>query len=327
MSYKAKPSAPVLAVDIGGTKILAAVVSPEYEVLADSRVPTNAAGGPGEVIARIKSSINDVLREACLDVSQVDSISLAAAGAVSGPVLTASPNLPGWRDIALADIVQAEFGARTCLIHDCNAAALAEQRLGAGRGVADFIYVTVSTGIGGGIIIGGKLYTGASGGAGEVGHMTIDIDGPPCPCGNIGCLEMLASGKAVAREAVRRLKNGEKSSLVDVANGNLESITAETVEAAARAGDILARDILARAAYYLGVGFVNLVNVLNPALIVVGGGMSRMGDTLLEPGRRLVRERAFAQSSSVVRIVNAELGDNAGVLGAAIFARQMTEGL
>ena len=180
----------------------------------------------------------------------------------------------------------------------------------------------MSTGIGGGVIINDKLFCGPSGSAGEIGHMTIDVNGPRCNCGNIGCLEMLASGTAVAQEAIRRIGRGDGSSLIEIVEGEIENITAEKVEIAARDGDSLALDVIAKAATYLGVGMVNLVNIFNPEMIIVGGGMAKMGDLLLAPARQVVQERAFQLPAQAVRIVPAQLGDDAGVLGAATFAFQ-----
>ncbi|MBA7654162.1 Glucokinase [subsurface metagenome] len=219
-----------------------------------------------------------------------------------------------------------KYRVNTFLINDAGAAALGEHRLGAGRGVSNLIYLTVSTGIGGGIIINGKLYSGQCGGAGEIGHMTIDVNGPRCNCGNTGCFEVLASGTAVAKEAIRRIRQGEGSSLIEIVAGKIENITAEKVEVAARDGDSLALDIISRAAIYLGVGMVNLVNIFNPEMIIVGGGMAKMGDLLLNPARQVVKERAFQLSAQAVRIVPAQLGEDAGVLGAAIFAFEQGAG-
>jgi len=180
----------------------------------------------------------------------------------------------------------------------------------------------VSTGIGGGIIIDGRLYFGSSGGAGEIGHTTVDVNGPRCNCGNIGCLEMLASGTAVAKEVIKRIRQGERSSLTEIVGGKIENITAEEVSMAAQDGDCLASEVILKAATYLGVGIANLVNIFNPEMIIIGGGMAKMGDLLLNPARQVVRERAFQLSAQAVRIVPAQLGDDAGVLGAAVFAFQ-----
>jgi len=313
---------PVLAVDLGGTKIIAAIIS--SKVIAREYQLTRADEGPPSVIKRILSTIDHLLDLRNLDPSQLDSMSIAAAGAIDieKGLVTLSPNLPGWRNIPLRDVVREKYGANTFLINDASAAVLGEHHFGAGKGVNNLIMLTVGTGIGGGIIINGELYPGPSGSAGEIGHMTIDINGPKCNCGNIGCWERLVSGKAVAEEAIRRLGQGEKSSLTEIVGGKIKSITAEKVSLAAQNGDFLALEVISKAATYLGIGLVNLVNIFNPEMIIIGGGLAKMGDLLLEPARRVVKERAFQVSARLVRIVPAQLGDDAAVLGAAIFARQ-----
>ena len=314
----------VLAIDLGGTKIIAAVISHQGQIMARESYLTLAEEGPQPVIDRIFSATDHLLGVSDIDPSQLHSISIASAGAVDFEqgVVTSSPNLPGWRDIPLRDMVSRKYRVKTFLINDASAAALGEHQFGAGKGVNNLIYLTVSTGIGGGIIIDGKLYLGPSGSAGEVGHMTIDVNGPECSCGNIGCLEMLASGKAIAREAIRRISQGEESSLTKMVEGKLEDTTAEKVGAAAEGGDSLALEVISQAANYLGVGMVNLVNIFNPEMIIVGGGVAQMGDLLLVPVRRVAEERAFKLPAQAVRIVPARLGDSAGVLGAAVFAFQ-----
>ena len=316
---------PVLAIDLGGTKIAAALISPDNRVMDKAYSPTLVSKGPQPVIDRIFSMIDHLLSQGNTNAAQIYGIAIAAAGAIDTDkgLITSSPNLPGWLNIPLRDIVRKRYGADTCLLNDANAAALAEHRLGAGRGSANLIYLTVSTGIGGGIIVNGELYSGISGCAGEIGHMTIDANGPECNCGNVGCLEVLASGTAVANEAKRRIKQGERSRLTDIVPGDPEGITAEKVAIAAQGGDQLALDVISRAAIYLGVGMVNLVNIFNPEMIIVGGGLSKMGELLLGPARQVAKQRAFPLCAGAVRIVTAELGDEAGVLGAAIYARQL----
>ncbi len=227
--------------------------------------------------------------------------------------------MPHWRNVQLRHILAEKLGVVTYIINDASAAALGEYRFGAGRGFDNMIYLTVSTGIGGGIIVDGELYSGADGCAGELGHMTIEVDGPQCHCGNFGCLEALASGWAVVREAKTRINQGEKSSIIELVDGRFESITAETVAVAARRGDQLAANIVRDAANYLGVGLANLVNIFNPELIVIGGGLSKMGNMLLKPARKVLKERAFTLPARTVRLVRARLGGNAGIIGAAAY--------
>jgi glucokinase len=314
---------PVLAVDLGGTKILTALVL-DGRILVKDYSTTNARGGVSSVIKRINESIARVLKQCGQDCSQIYSISIAAAGAIDtrNGVVTLSPNLPDWRDVPLAKMIQEKYPLKTYLVHDAGAAALGEHGYGAGKGLENIIFLTVSTGIGGGIIINNKLYEGAAGAAGEVGHMTIDINGSKCPCGNTGCLENLASGTAMAREAVRLIKSGEKSSLIDMVKGKIDRITAKEILYAVNEQDSLAMSVVNRIAFNLGVGLVNLVNIFNPEMIVIGGGISNFGEYLLEPARRVVKERAFPFPAKMVKIVKAKLGEDAGVIGAEVYARQ-----
>jgi glucokinase len=312
---------PVLAVDLGGTKIIAAVVAPDGKVVSRHYCLTLAEKGRKTVIDRLLYALSESVAKANLTNSELAGLGVAAAGIIDTErgIVTTSPNLPGWRNVPLKDIVAEMSGLATYLINDASAAALGEQRFGAGMGFDNIIYLTVSTGIGGGIIIGSELYSGADGCAGEVGHMTVEADGPQCHCGNFGCLEALASGWAVAKAAITRINNGEKSSIVELVDGRLENITAETVAVAARRGDQLAADIVAEAAKYLCIGLANLVNIFNPELIVIGGGLSKMGDMLLKPARKVLEERAFQLPAQTVRIVRARLGSNAGIIGAAAY--------
>ena len=319
-----KPELPVLAVDLGGTKIIAAIISDKGQVMAREYYLTLAEEGPQSVIDRILSAIDHILGSVNLDLSKLHSISLAAAGTIDldKGLVTLSPNLPGWCNIPLRDIVKEKHRVDTFLINDASAAALGEHHFGVGRGVNNLVLLTLGTGIGGGIIINGELYSGPCGSAGEIGHATIDVNGPRCGCGNVGCLEMLASGTAIAQEAVRRISQGERSSLTKIVDGKAGNITAKEVSLAAQNGDSLALEVISQAATYLGVAMVNLVNIFNPEMIIIGGGMAQMGDLLLNTARQVVKERAFPLSAQAVRIVTAQLGDNAGVLGAAVFARQ-----
>ena len=264
----------IVAVDIGGTKIMTAVFSTDGQILAKDVCPTIANEGVDAVIERLKSSIGNLLNQHKLSASRLAGIGIACAGGIdsaSGIVVTPSPNLPGWSDLPLRDIIEERFGVDTCVLNDASSAALGEQRFGAGQGAKNLVLVTLGTGIGGGIVIDGQLYLGACGSAGEIGHMTVDEGGPICGCGNVGCLEVMSSGRAIAREAVRRLSQGEKSSLTETTRGEVSDITSEQVATAAAAGDSLALDVFTRAGHYLGVGLVNIVNAFNPEMIILGG--------------------------------------------------------
>lgn len=320
---------PVVAVDIGGTKIMTAVFSTDGQMLAKDVCPTLVEEGVNAVIERLASAIYTILNRNGVVASRLAGIGVACAGGIdsaSGVVVTPSPNLPDWFDIPLQDIIKKRFNVDTFVLNDASSAALGEQRFGAGQGVKNLVLVTLGTGIGGGIIIDGNLYLGARGSAGELGHMTVDEGGPVCGCGNTGCLEVMASGRAVAREAVRRLSQGEKSSLTEITGGKVENITTEQVAAAAAADDSLALDVLSRASHYLGVGLVNIVNVFNPEMIILGGGMAELESLYVEPAKKLVMERAFSISTKKLSIVTARLGNEAGVYGAAVYAIEQRTG-
>ncbi|MEW6033911.1 MAG: ROK family protein [Chloroflexota bacterium] len=312
---------PVLSVDIGGTKILAALVSPGGEVLASDHSPTPSQEGYEAILERVESAARRLIHKSGSAKVQPTAAAVAVAGVtdVVKGIVTTSPNLPLWRDVPLKTLLEQRLGLETFLLNDARAAALGEHRVGAGRGASNMVFITVSTGIGGGIIIGGQLYQGTCGAAGEIGHMVIDVNGPRCGCGNKGCLEALASGTAIAREATERLAHGIRSSIPQYAGGSGD-ITAQAVAAAAGHGDRLAQGVISRAARYLGVGLANLINIFNPEVVVVGGGVAKMGEMLLKPARRVMRQKAFKLPASVVRIVPAQLGAEAGVIGAAMYA-------
>lgn len=317
---------PVIAIDIGGTKIIIALFNADGKVLDKSFSLTHAGNGVDAVINRLVLAINDILKKNHLTPPRIDAISIACAGGIDttkGIVVTPSPHLPGWTNLPLAEIIKEKTGIVTYVLNDASAAALGEQRLGIGQGVKNLVLFTVGTGIGGGIIIDGKLYLGARGGAGEFGHMTVEPNGLKCGCGNIGCLELYASGTALVNDVIARLQGAQKSFLVDMAKGDLTKITAEMVDDADRRGDKLAQESIVRAAYYLGVGMVNVVNIFNPEMVVIGGGMAAMGETLVAPGRVMVEKRAYSINAQSARVVIGKLGNEAGVYGAAAYAFDM----
>ena len=314
----------ILGVDLGGTKILTAVANSQGKMLSRDHSITPAQKGHKAVIQSILESVHRTLERADVAISDLIVIGVGAPGLLNPEtgILFTSPNLPGWRDVPLRDIIQEKLGKKTFLINDANAAALGEFYFGAARGARNFIYITISTGIGGGIVIDGKIYSGAIGAAGEVGHMTIDDDGPICNCGNRGCWEALASGTALARDARYRIEEGVKTSILEYADGDMKKITAQVIHSAARQGDSLAKELIGRTGYYVGVGLANLVNIFNPELIVIGGGLSNIGDMLFEPAFKVAGERAYKEAFQAVRFASAELGRNSGVLGAVAFALQ-----
>lgn len=312
-----------IGIDLGGTKILTALIDSRGKIVLSDQRATLASEGPDIIIEAMLDSIRNALKQADASPAEIGTIGIAAAGLADSRtgVLYTSPNLPGWHHVPLRDRIQQSLGIKTFLINDAKAAALGEYRFGAGRGTDYLIYVTLGTGIGGGIVINGKIYGGATGLAGEIGHMTIDDNGPKCYCGNTGCWEVLASGTAMAREAKRLITSGADTSILDLTGGDIEKVTAEIINTAALNGDRPATELIAWTSHNIGVGLANLINIFNPRLIVIGGGLSKMGDMLLKPAYEVAGQRAFKEAYDAVRFAPAGLGGSSGVLGAAAFAR------
>ena len=308
-----------IGVDLGGTKILSAIITSTGKIAARVQMPTEADKGKDHVIRTIKSSIRSLLNRSNISLSRISCIGIGAPGPIltNKGVIFDPPNLPGWKRVPLKRIMEKEFNKPVVLGNDADAAALGEALFGAGKGRRDFVYITVSTGIGGGIIINGVLYTGAVGGAGEIGHMKIIDNGPRCGCGRTGCLEVLASGKAMARRAKEEIAKGRRSLMTKLVDGRIENLNAFTVERAARRGDKLARDIVNEASRYFGIGLSNIINILAPDMIAIGGGVSNMGDIFLKPAIRIAREFSLSPANTHVRITRAKLKRDVGVLGAA----------
>ena len=309
----------VLGIDLGGTKINTAVVDRAGSMLAHDFRQTLVAEGPDAVIDRMIDAAREVIARAQVRPDQVEAAGVCAPGPLDleAGLTLSPPNLPGWERIPLIARISERLGMPAQLENDANAAALGENRFGAGRGTQHMIYVTASTGIGGGLILDGRLYHGASGLAGEIGHQTILPHGPICGCGNRGCLESLASGTAIARRGRESVARGVPTLIADLAEGDPGRISAKLVAQAAERGDAEARMILSQAMDFLGIGMANLVNLFNPELIVIGGGLTNLGDALFGPVRRAVERIAFPTAAQAVRIVPAQLGDNVGALGAA----------
>jgi len=312
----------ILVLDLGGTQFRIALANDEGELLRRYAEPLDAPDKPEQTIGQMKNAIKEMLSG--IDLELLRGMGVAVAGLVkpTDGVLLTSPNLLDWYNTPMKDIWEQELHLPVWVCNDADLAALGEHRFGAGRGIDDLIYITVSTGIGGGVITGGKLLLGASGFAAEVGHMTIDLNGPGCSCGNVGCLEMLASGTAIARFAVEKISRGELSTITDLVTGDLGKVTAETVAEAARSGDLVAREVMHTAGANLGIGVVNLVHIFNPELVIIGGGCSKAGDLIFEPVRQVVDERTMPDIS--VRIVPTALGDAPGLLGAVALVLENT---
>ncbi|MBI3287221.1 MAG: ROK family protein [Chloroflexi bacterium] len=313
---------PVVALDVGGTKLRAALVDRQGRILHRDEVSTLAQEGPEAVIGRMEALIRHLTED-----REYGSIGIAMPGPLNPRegIVYETPNLPGWHNVPLAARIAKAFETPVRLDNDANLAALGEHRFGAGRGAEEMVYITVSTGIGGGIITRGELLYGWRGSAAEVGHMVIEPSGPRCGCGNRGCLEALASGTAIAREAIERIQAGAVSAILDLADGEVGSVTGKTVTEAAAQGDHLAQEILEQASYYLGIGIATLLNLLNPQLIILGGGVALSGRLPDEPMWRAIQEHALPSIRRGVEIKYAALGDDAGLLGASVIAFEELE--
>ncbi|GIV95572.1 MAG: glucokinase [Herpetosiphonaceae bacterium] len=304
----------VIGVDLGGTHLRGALIDERGTILSHVRTATLASEGPQAVIGRIADVIEQVRRDA---PGPIKGVGVGAPGPVdpeAGMVIVA-PNMPGWEHIPLCSLVQERVQLPVVIGNDANAAALAEWLFGAGKGLRNLIYVTISTGIGGGIIAEGRLLLGRRGLAAEVGHMVIQADGPRCGCGNLGCWEVMASGTALARMALDALMSSDRSSLLrDIAaRGRL---TAADVTTAAQKGDALARELLAQEGTYIGIGIVSLLHLFSPDIVILGGGVTNSGELIFAPMRQAIAERAIP-GYRTVPIVTTSLGDEVGVLGAA----------
>jgi glucokinase len=311
-------------IDLGGTKILTLVADADGRVAGSARLPTMAAQGPAAVVARMVESVAAAAGEARVEVKDLQGCGVSAPGPidVDDGVITDPPNLPGWHNAPLAEELRERLGISVRLENDANCGAIGEHQFGAGRGFRHMVYLTVSTGIGGGIIIDDRLYAGASGAAGEIGHMAVAIapDSPRCGAGHPGCLEAFASGTAIANRAADLIAAGGLPRTARLAE-RTPPLSAEEVYQAGVEGEAEAMAIIQSAGRYLGIGLASIINIFNPQAIIIGGGLVNLGEALLGPAIEIARARSFAQPFVDVRIVEAELGDRSAALGALAVAR------
>lgn len=316
----------VVGVDLGGTKILAAVVTADGKIMGQAKRKTKPETGTESVIERIVKTVDEALAGAKTSRGEVRAVGIGAPGPIdpdTGTVLMA-PNLNGWENVPLAKTLSEQLGVPVFLDNDVNVGTLGEFVYGAGRGAKDVIGVFVGTGIGGGLIIGGQLRSGARHAAGEIGHMIVLAEGPYCGCGNRGCIEALASRTAIVNSLRMAMQSGRKTTLTEaLAGGGVERLSSGVLAQAWKSNDTLTVEVLTRVQYYLGLHLASLVNFLDPELIVLGGGViEALGEDFLQPIRRVAYQH-FTQrrDASQVKIVLSQLGDNAGILGAAVAAR------
>ena len=322
----------ILGVDLGGTNIVVGAMPEDgSRELAIRSEPTHAERGSEAVVDRIVSMIAQVISDviASHDAQTHDflGVGIGAPGPLDRErgVVVVAPNL-GWRDFPLRDAISDRIRLPATLDNDANCATLGEWWRGAAQGGRNVVGITIGTGIGGGIVIGGQLYHGSSDVAGEIGHTTIDSTGRYCRCGNYGCLEAYASGPAIALRAREALERDEVSALHKMVKGDLDLLTAATVYEAAHRGDALALEVVRDTARFLGTGIANLLNTVNPDVVVITGGVTRAGDRLFEPLRAEVKRRAFRPAVAACRIVPGALEGTAGVVGAVATFKQQKLG-
>lgn len=312
----------VVGVDVGGTHIRAAAIAHDGTVVARRHVACRAADGFEPVVDRLVAAIEGVAADAGIDPEVPVGVALPGPVNPRTGVLGLAPNLPGWRDVPIRDLLAARLGRPVVPGNDVNVAALGEWRYGAGKGARDLIYLGVGTGVGSGVVAGGRLLLGQHGLAMEAGHMVVDMDGPECHCGGRGCLEALCAGWAIGRTARDLLATGRPSILPELAAERGEEVGGALVNEAAQAGDALAIEVLAMAGRALGVGVASLVHIFNPEIVAIGGGVATAGELLFAPMREAFAAQVMAAFREDLRIVPSALGQDAGLLGAGVLAAE-----
>jgi glucokinase len=304
--------APVLALDIGGTKLAAGVVDAAGRVHSFLVAPSRAAEGPAPVLERLFELGRRAVAESDVGWAAITAVGIGCGGPLDAErgVLLAPPHLPGWHDVPVTELAARAYERPAILENDASAAALGEYRYGAGAGTTNMVYLTLSTGVGGGVVVDGSLYRGASGNGGELGHVTIDWHGRPCKgCGRLGCLEAYVSGTSIAERA---------------REAGLEVATAEEVSAGARAGEPVAGRVWDETVEALACGLTSIVNLFEPELVVLGGGVSLSGEQLIGPVRAAVRASTMKPAGEAADIVQSALGERVGVVGAAAIVYDRT---
>jgi len=308
------------AIDLGGTTVSCGLATAAAEFAAETSFDTHAAEGPEAVLARIAGNLRGICEKAGRAPRAIGMGIPGLVDVVRG-ITRFLPNLASqWRDVHVAEFLSREFGCAVYLLNDARLATLGEMHYGAGAGARNLVFLTIGTGIGGGVVIDGRLRLGPLGAAGEVGHQTVVADGPLCGCGNHGCLEAVASGSALTGEGVRLLRSGLAPHLLELVGGEASGVNPMRMAEAARLGDAAVAQVIERAANYLGIGVANLVTILHPEVVVLGGGVSGMGKLLLEPVRRAILERVRMFPGDTVRVERSTLGERAGLFGGIALA-------
>lgn len=310
-----------IGVDVGGTNVKIALVNDEGKIIYSNSIPTHAEMGYEYTINSMKDAIRELLKETKLEATDVEGIGFGFPGQIDCQkgIVRLAPNIPGWINIPIAEIIEKEFGIPTRVDNDVRTAALGELNYGAGIGCQNMVCITVGTGIGSGLVINGKLVRGASNAAGELGHIKLNMSGGPlCGCGDRGCLEAYASGPSIVAMAEEYIRGGKSTRYRELAN---PEITPYIVSVAAKEDDPVAKQIFKIMGEYIGMGLTSVVNLLNPEKIIIGGGVAAAGDILFDPIKETIAKRAMTIQKEAVEIVPAQLGNNAGVIGASLLIK------
>jgi glucokinase len=318
----------VVGVDLGGTKILSGVYNHSLECVGTAKLSTKSQRGVDEVMERIARCVKDAVDEADLATKQIAGVGIGAPGAVdfdSGTVIFA-PNMEGWKEVPLKKELEKLLGVPVFVENDCNISALGVYVAELKSKPRSMVGIFVGTGIGGGLIVNGELYSGCGHTAGEVGHMVLEISGPKCGCGNKGCFEALASRTAIFQQIKAGVKDGEKTMLTEMLGDDLEDLRSGDLRKAIRRGDKFVDRIIEGAAEYIGIATANLINILNPEVVVLGGGViEALADEMMSVIIETAKDYAMPGTMKGVEIIASKLGDNAGITGAAVLARRETK--
>lgn len=306
----------VIGVDLGGTKISTAISTIDGNILANVVLPTKAEEGEKAVLGRIFQSIDEVINKVNTSTDEIEAIGIGSPGpldAKKGIIIT-TPNLP-FKNYNLVQPLKDKYNISVYLDNDANVAAIGEYMFGAGKGKDNIVYFTVSTGVGGGAVLNGRVYRGHTSNALEIGHTTVDPNGPRCNCGNLGCLEAISSGTSIAKRGREAVATNVETSLK-----KYDVITSYEVFKEAEAGDEVSKDIINNAMTYLGIGVANAISTFDPEMIIIGGGVSKAGDVVFDTVKKVVNKRCFKSMAESCEIVPAGLGSDAGVVGAVALA-------
>jgi glucokinase len=325
---KPNPKAKYIAgVDLGGTNVRVGILDKRAHILCEARRPTLADQGMPKALEQVVDALREALDKQGITPKELVGIGMGVPGLHDSArgICRFSPNFADAHNVPVTHPVEKAMGVATFMLNDVKTATLGEHRFGAGKGARHVVMITLGTGIGGGVISDGELRLGSTEGFSEVGHMVIEVHGRKCSCGNHGCWEALAGRDAIIERAVVKLQSGRDSLLGKRTGHDIRKVTPALITQCARNGDGLCRDVLAETGHYVGVGLTNLITLYNPQVLIIGGGIAQAGELLLGPAKRAVAARAMMVPAATARIVRAKLGDDAGIVGAAVLVMRHVE--